>query len=284
MTRRIGTGLCVLRFFFTLSGTGHERVFLGLFLSLASSIISFGGGLGLRREEDLCRFFLFRPSCLLPSSFWICVFRDQSARSPHFGGGCRILGIQEGDGRTRSSESLIDRWFGGRDILGGWDGDLSWGVVEGSADGGAYRFFLFFFLFALVVPVGSCLLGFLYVCVSLSLCVFFFLHFWYGAGMDSSGLLHRGYWFFVLADTPHCRRSLELFLVWRVLGELGPAMEVGRDGWFSVLLLSGRAWRRDGWGCGRGTGWCFVSSLLRAVSHRRRSLNHSAWVFLSGRG
>lgn len=174
MTRRIGTGLCVLRFFFTLSGTGHERVFLGLSLSLASSIISFGGGLGLWREEDLCRFFLFRPSCLLPSSFWICVFRDQSARSPHFGGGCRILGIQEGDGRTRSSESLIDRWFGGRDILGGWDGDLSWGVVEGSADGGAYRFFLFFFLFALVVPVGSCLLGFLYVCVSLSLCVFSF--------------------------------------------------------------------------------------------------------------
>ena len=90
-------------------------------------------------------------------------------------------------------------------------------------------------------------LGF-YVCVCFCVCVFFFPHFWYGAGMDSSGLLHRGYWFFVLADTPHCRRSLELFLLWRVLGELGPAVEVGRDGWLLVLLLSGRAWRRDGMG------------------------------------
>ena len=101
--------------------------------------------------------------------------------------------------------------------------------------------------------------------------------------MDSSGLLHRGYWFFVLADTPHCRRSLELFLLWRVLGELGPAVEVGRDGWLLVLLLSGRAWRRVGWGCGGGIGWCFVSSLLRAGYHRRCSLAHGVWVFLSGR-
>ena len=108
MTRRIGTGLCVLRFFFTLSGTGHERVFLGLSLSLASSIISFGGGLGLRREGDLCRFFRF--SAVVPAAIIILDLRFSGSKRPLAALWWRLPDIgHTGGGWADAKQRIVDR-------------------------------------------------------------------------------------------------------------------------------------------------------------------------------
>ena len=128
----------------------------------------------------------------------------------------------------------------------GWVGFIL-GVVEGSADGGAYRFFLLFFSFCSCHTGGVMSLGFMYVCLSLSVCFFlstFLVRSGHGLIWAAASrilvLCFSGY-----PQLPPVAGAFSGLEGFRGVG----ACHGGRsDGWFLVLLLSGRAWRRDGMG------------------------------------
>jgi len=111
--------------------------------------------------------------------------------------------------------------------------------------------------------------------------------------MDSSGLLHRGYWFFVLADTPIAAGRWSFFWSGGFSGSWGlQPRSVGTGGSCLAALWEGVDGETDGWEgvCDVEVGWevsrvVYVARLPPGRFFHRPLLSLSpAWIRLSGRG
>ena len=283
-------------------GTGHKARCVSPpvgFFSLASIIRSIGGGIGLIWGPCASYLSLSLSVRSYSPSFWISTPTSRlfyvsggEPESPSFHHG--FAGCwRRGEGWREVVRLIItDRRFGGGDW--GRGSDIS-GVGRRRADGR----YLFLFFSGFILPhwraaghavVGSMSLFFTFLFFSL----FAFLHFWDRGGHGLIWTAASRILVLCFSGYPHCRRSLELFLVWRVLsGSWGlQPRSVGTGGSCLAALWEGVDGETDGWEgvCDVEVGWevsrvVYVARLPPGRFFHRPLLSLSpAWIRLSGRG